>query len=446
MNQTATFGSLDHTARLRSAQTILNQADIVFLLWPDGEIADVTFGPFTGIVADQSRLRARQVMEIAEQPDRDLLQDLVTAARLGQRHKPVRLTHTSLVSAGTRADYSAHLAGDGKNIVLIGRLRAGRGNIAERVVDTEIARAKAEAQRASADRYRFLFEASSEGVLIVDAETDLIEEANGNASRILGVEPYYILGSTLSSHFLKEREETPSDPNGSNEALSMTVTLTGSNQDVRLISRTIPGQERPLLLVRLIELGGQMDAQAEKARLAIQVLFRSSVPIALTGPDLSVVWSNGAFAGLRPSLSMTHKPLTSVLGLSETALDMAVRDAREHGRTLTSLSALDGRLNIGADAHVTLVSIGDGMSSGYGFLFYPSAAAASDRSADTSALAELVGKAPMKVLVRRSTDEIERHCIEAALNLTDNNRTLAADVLGLSRQSLYMKLRQFGLD
>ena len=36
-------------------------------------------------------------------------------------------------------------------------------------------------------------------------------------------------------------------------------------------------------------------------------------------------------------------------------------------------------------------------------------------------------------------------CIEAALNLTCDNRASAADVLGLSRQSLYVKLRRFGL-
>jgi DNA-binding NtrC family response regulator len=36
-------------------------------------------------------------------------------------------------------------------------------------------------------------------------------------------------------------------------------------------------------------------------------------------------------------------------------------------------------------------------------------------------------------------------CIEAALTLTQDNRASAADVLGLSRQSLYSKLRRYGL-
>ena len=36
-------------------------------------------------------------------------------------------------------------------------------------------------------------------------------------------------------------------------------------------------------------------------------------------------------------------------------------------------------------------------------------------------------------------------CIEAALELTGDNRASAAEMLGLSRQSLYSKLRRFGL-
>ena len=58
---------------------------------------------------------------------------------------------------------------------------------------------------------------------------------------------------------------------------------------------------------------------------------------------------------------------------------------------------------------------------------------------------ELVGRVPLKELVRESSDVIERLCIEAALELTDDNRASAAEILGLSRQSLYAKLRRYGL-
>jgi DNA-binding NtrC family response regulator len=47
--------------------------------------------------------------------------------------------------------------------------------------------------------------------------------------------------------------------------------------------------------------------------------------------------------------------------------------------------------------------------------------------------------------VREATDMIERLCIQAALEVTGDNRASAAEMLGLSRQSLYVKLRRHGL-
>jgi DNA-binding NtrC family response regulator len=62
-----------------------------------------------------------------------------------------------------------------------------------------------------------------------------------------------------------------------------------------------------------------------------------------------------------------------------------------------------------------------------------------------SQLAGLVGRMPLKDIVGETTDLIEQLCIEAALELTRDNRASAAEMLGLSRQSLYVKLRRYGL-
>mgnify|MGYP000179099806 CR=1 FL=1 len=60
-------------------------------------------------------------------------------------------------------------------------------------------------------------------------------------------------------------------------------------------------------------------------------------------------------------------------------------------------------------------------------------------------MTELVGRVPLRDIVRETTDLIEELCIEAALELTGDNRAAAAEMLGLSRQSLYVKLRRFGV-
>jgi len=58
---------------------------------------------------------------------------------------------------------------------------------------------------------------------------------------------------------------------------------------------------------------------------------------------------------------------------------------------------------------------------------------------------DLIGRVSLKDLVREATDVIERLSIEAALTMTGNNRASAAEVLGVSRQSLYVKMRRHGL-
>jgi len=65
------------------------------------------------------------------------------------------------------------------------------------------------------------------------------------------------------------------------------------------------------------------------------------------------------------------------------------------------------------------------------------------QSPSAQQLTELVGRMPLKVIVRETTDRIEQMCIEAALELSGDNRASAAELLGLSRQSLYVKMRRY---
>jgi transcriptional regulator PpsR len=71
--------------------------------------------------------------------------------------------------------------------------------------------------------------------------------------------------------------------------------------------------------------------------------------------------------------------------------------------------------------------------------------ASSSMAGSVSQLAQLVGRMPMKDIVGETSDMIEKMCIQSALELTHNNRASAAEMLGLSRQSLYVKLHRYGM-
>jgi transcriptional regulator PpsR len=62
------------------------------------------------------------------------------------------------------------------------------------------------------------------------------------------------------------------------------------------------------------------------------------------------------------------------------------------------------------------------------------------------ALDPLGGKTSLRGLVQSSVGVLERHYLASALQMADGNRTAAAELLGLSRQSLYTKLNRYGLE
>jgi transcriptional regulator PpsR len=64
---------------------------------------------------------------------------------------------------------------------------------------------------------------------------------------------------------------------------------------------------------------------------------------------------------------------------------------------------------------------------------------------EVNSVVELIGSQSLKDVVARSTDVVEKMCIETAIRMTSNNRVAAAEMLGLSRQSLYVKLRKYNL-
>jgi DNA-binding NtrC family response regulator len=62
------------------------------------------------------------------------------------------------------------------------------------------------------------------------------------------------------------------------------------------------------------------------------------------------------------------------------------------------------------------------------------------------AYAERVGEAPLRTVVEETVSAVESHFVKAALRLTAGNRTAAAQLLGLSRQSLHAKLHRYDLE
>lgn len=311
-------------------------------------------------------------------------------------------------------------------------------------------------------RYRLLFQMASEAILIVDATTEKVVEANPAADVMLGDVARRLMGRTFPEIF---------DARSTQAVLALLagVRATGRADEVRVrlgdgkrifrVSASLFRQESAsLYLVRLLPHETEEGAAAATSNVQSQMLrLLESAPDAfvVTAGDGRILAANRSFLDLAQLTSEEQARSQSLerwLGRPGVDLSVLIANLRQHGSVRLFATTLRGEYGTAAEVEISAVAVSNGDQPCYGFTIRNvgrrlAGDAASRRELPRSVeqLTELVGRVSLKDLVREATDVIERLCIEAALELTGDNRASAAEMLGLSRQSLYVKLRRYGL-
>jgi transcriptional regulator PpsR len=309
-------------------------------------------------------------------------------------------------------------------------------------------------------RYRVLFDTSSDAVLMVDAVTQRVLEANLGAQSLLKDAGKRLVGRDIRECFDAESQSEV-------QALLRMALATGrvemcAARVVGLnpewtVSATVFRQEGGAqFLVRLVSRDAvaqaHSDPHASSALSEAMAHFPDGWLLTDTAGVIKSVNEEGmALLGLTASSQVLGQSMERWLlrgavdwGVLNTSLrqQQAVRNFATEVRTLSGMtlpvevSAV--YLSRPEPMYVFFVRDMDRrMQSG------PSLGLT--QSHPFAELSQLVGRRPIKDIVGETVDTIERMCIEAALELTHNNRASAAEMLGLSRQSLYVKLRRFGI-
>lgn len=308
-------------------------------------------------------------------------------------------------------------------------------------------------------RYRMLFHTSAEAVLIIEPATFQILEANPALVRLAGLEASGAEGRNLLDLI---------DPGSRDEAetLLTAIRLTARGDDVLVrlrgggpllrLSATLFRQDGAIrCLVRLIAIPiAQEAAEGDGAAEIMSVIERLPDSFVVTAPDRRVRTVNAAFLELA-QLSIPEQArgerIDRWLGRTDVDVDAIVATLRERGQMRQFATVVRGEYGSREDVEVTAVALDDVSDPCLGFLMRRTSqrqvapAGPAEQSFSVDRLRELVGQVSLKELVKETTDEVERRCIEAALRLTRDNRASAAEMLGLSRQGLYAKLRRYGL-
>jgi transcriptional regulator PpsR len=449
-----TLGSLDADA---AAKLIAAAGDVALIVDSKGVVRDIAFSQSELAKHGFESWLGQRWQDIVAPDSRQKVEELIKDASGGSAPRWRQVNHPSPRGADVPVQYCAVEVSDGR-IVAVGRDLRILANLQQRLVDTQQSMEREYAKvRHSETRYRLLFQITSEPVLIVDGMTQLVIEANTAAGRVLGKPAKKLAGRAFPELFdsesVKKVQDNLTSVRAAGRADPVTVKLADSRHEVLVAPSAFRQDASLLFLVRLV-LPNQAAGSGVRARL-FDVVEKLPDGFVVTDLDCRILSANSAFLELVQAGSQEQvlsQRLGKWVGRHTMEFNVLVTNLREHGTVRHFFTLLRGEFDSSEEVEISAVAVAGGEQPCFGFTIRgvsrrPDVLIKGRRELPRSVeqLTQLVGRVALRDLVRESTDVIERLCIEAALELTGDNRASAADILGLSRQSLYSKLRRHGL-
>jgi transcriptional regulator PpsR len=405
----------------------------------------------------------RAFLDTVEPDSHNKVRALLKDAAGGEQGRPRQVNHPSANGVDVPILYTAMRIGKTKNAIVCGRDLRIISTLQRRLLDAQQSMERDYARlRQVETRYRMLFQMSPDPVLIVDALTQRVVEANPAATQLLEAGGGRVADRSFTELFSGETQLAI-------QALLAGMRVAARGEDVRgllaasrrevNVSATLFRQENATyFLVRVLPLGtgAQLPAAVPASQQKfVRLIEQAPDGMVLTNQDGAIIAANPAFlemAELAAEEQARGEQLDRWLGRPGIDLDVLMANLRQRGAVRLFATQVRGEFGARLDVELSAAAVAEGEATAFGFTIRNvGRRLGSERKAvlelprSVEQLTELIGRVSLKELVRESTDMIERLCIEAALEVTGDNRASAAEMLGLSRQSLYVKLRRYGL-
>jgi transcriptional regulator PpsR len=445
---------LDATSRVLAAA-----GDVTFIIDDSGTIRDVALGSSAIHDAWAGDWVDRRWIDTVTVESRPKIEEMLAAAAEDRPARWRQVNHAS-DRGEIPVRYLAMQAGEKGRIIAIGRDMTAESALQQRLLQAQQSMERDYVRLRQAEaRYRMLFDLSSEAVFVVELSSRQISDANPAGCQLIGESGSELTGKPVTALFEDSSRDAAIALLGAvataEQAKPALVKLAHNGAEM-LLSASLFRQDRgSCFLVRLMTPEqGIVVAEQENRRL-FDVLERLPDAFVVTDEALRIIAHNAAFldlAQLARKEQAQGQPVGRFLGRQGIDLNLLIAQLREHGAVRNFATIVRGAHDAQDEVEVSAVSVVDGGQPCFGFSIRNVGRRLSDlpvigrelpRSVEQ--LTGLVGRVSLKEIVRESSDLIERLCIEAALKYTEDNRASAAEILGLSRQSLYSKLHRHKL-
>lgn len=439
------------------------ESDIALVVDTTGQIESVLIDKSSPLHGRADGWQGRSIRELLASDSVPKIDALLTRlADGGAPPRAIELNHIDGES-GFPVRYSIHPMEPSDTLLFLGHDLQVVAETQRQLVQAQIALERGYEERREFDaRYRMLLATTRDAVVFVAGSDGRIKDLNTPAADLLGAGRDELVGAAFAQEF-KDRRRGEFVDNLLSLAMSdsldeLVVQARRTRNKLRIQPSMFRAAGERILICRL---DADAEGQAVDDRLALNLstLYRGSTDgFVFTDAKGAIEDANEAFMEFVDAAHLRElrgRSLADFLARGQIDLSVMLENAARTGHMRTYATRLTNEYGAKTSVEVSVTHLNNREKPSVAYILRDAGRAEALRGgAPTpavgeegthSSVIELVGSASLKEIVAETSEVIEKLCIEAAVDLTRNNRAAAAEMLGLSRQSLYVKLRKYGL-
>lgn len=442
-------------------EILASASDLALLVSPSRRIVSVLVNPQHRSFGQLTDWEGTNLKDVLAEGSLRKLEARLAEMQGGRRgNVAIELNHADKSHWEFPVRYTIHRIGSDESFLMLGRDLRPIAEVQQQLVQAQLALERDyETQREMDTRYRVLMEVSRDPVVMVSMSSGRITDINPAAALLLGGQRGDLVGSAIAQEFEGRRrgEFLESMTNLAVAESSAPIELIARRSQMRIfVTPTVFRAAGERILLCQLDTTERGQAGTDELADNLARLYHEGVDgIVFTDAEGNIRGANEAFLNLTDTANIAAvrgRSLTDFLARGAVDLRMLLDNVKRTGQLRLYATRLTTDFMGQIAVEISATWLNDRPNPVLVLVVRDASRAETLRrpafgqpEEGVRNVMELVGSSTLKDIVAETTDVIEKMCIETALELTRNNRVAAAEMLSLSRQSLYVKLRKYGL-